>query len=437
MSVSKAEYTRRRKQLMGMMEPNSIAILPSAYEKSRSRDTDFPFRQDSDFMYLTGFSEPEAVLALVPGREHGEVVWFCREKDKTKEIWDGYRAGPEGVCKSYGADDAFPIADIDDILPGLLEGRERVYYALGKDPEFDKHVMSWVNSIRAKVRSGASPPGEFLDLDHFLHDMRLYKSAGEIRIMAQAANISAEAHALAMQVCKPGIFEYQLESEIKHACAMKGGRHQAYNAIVGGGNNACILHYVENSEKLKDGDLVLIDAGCEYQGYASDITRTFPVNGKFSKEQKAIYELVLSAQNAALEKIQAGNHWNEPHDASVRTITTGLVELGLLSGDVDALIENEAFKEFYMHRIGHWIGMDVHDVGDYKVGGEWRVLEVGMVMTVEPGIYISPDNENVAAKWRGIGVRIEDDVLVDKEGARIFSHAAPKSVADIEALMSS
>ncbi|VUD53823.1 Xaa-Pro aminopeptidase [Thalassocella blandensis] len=435
MSISKAEYIRRRKQLMSMMEPNSIAIVPSAHEKVRSRDTDYRFRQDNDFLYLTGFYEPEAVMVLIPERKHGEFVLFCREKDKAKEIWDGYRAGPEGACADYAADDAFPISDIDEILPGLLEGRERVYYALGKDAKFDQHVMEWVNTIRAKVRSGATPPGEFLDLDHFLHDMRLYKSAEEVRIMERASQISAEAHKHAMQICEPGLFEYQLEAEIQHYCAMQGGREPAYTPIVGGGKNACILHYIENSEKLKAGDLVLIDAGCEYECYASDITRTFPVSGKFSKEQRAIYDIVLQAQYAAIDKIAPGNHWNEPHDASVRVITEGLLALGLLQGDLEQLLEDEAYKEFYMHRIGHWIGMDVHDVGDYKVGGEWRVLEPGMVMTVEPGIYVAPDCETVPAKWRGIGVRIEDDVVVTKDGYKVLTSAVPKTADDIEQLM--
>ena len=437
MSITKAEFARRRKTLMSMMEPNSIAIVPSAVEKQRSRDTDFPFRQDNDFFYLTGFDEPEAVLVLLPAREHGEYVLFCRERDPEKEIWDGYRAGPEGACEHFGADDAFPICDIDEILPGLIEGRERVYYAMGKDPGFDQHVMEWVNTIRAKVRSGATPPGEFLDLDHFLHDMRLYKSAAEIRLMKQAGEISAQAHVRAMQSCEPGMYEYQLEAEIQHACAMEGGRFAAYTPIVGGGKNGCILHYVENSQKLKDGDLVLIDAGCEYEKYASDITRTFPVNGVFSPEQKAVYNVVLAAQQAAFDCLKVGNHWNEPHDASVRVITEGLVELGLLEGDVDDLIEKEAFKTFYMHRIGHWLGMDVHDVGDYKVGGEWRVLEAGMVMTVEPGIYIAPDCETVAKKWRGIGIRIEDDVVITKEGYEVLTSSVPKTVEEIEAIMAS
>lgn len=436
MTINKQEFSRRRKALMGMMEPNSIAILPAAQEKPRSRDTEFLFRQDSDFYYLTGFDEPNAVLVLIPGRDHGECVLFCRERDREKEIWDGYRAGPEGAIEKYGADDAFPIDDIDEILSGLIEGRQRMYYAMGKDPNFDKRVMEWVNRIRAKVRAGASPPGEFLDLDHLLHDMRLFKSAAEIRIMEESADISCGAHIRAMQACKPGLYEYQLEAEIKHECGMRGAREQAYNPIVGGGKNGCILHYVENSDKLKDGDLVLIDAGGEYEHYASDITRTFPVNGKFTKEQAAIYQIVLDAQDAAIEKVKPGNHWNEPHDASVETITAGLIGLGLIDGDLQDAIDRGAYKEFYMHRIGHWLGMDVHDVGDYRVGDEWRVLEPGMVMTVEPGIYISPDNEKVSKKWRGIGIRIEDDVLITKDGCQVLTEKAPKTIKDIEAIMS-
>ncbi|WP_018013536.1 Xaa-Pro aminopeptidase [Teredinibacter turnerae] len=435
MSITKQEFARRRKTLMAQMEPNSIAIVPAAKEKNRSRDTDFPFRQDNDFFYLTGFSEPEAVLVLVPEREHGEFVLFCREKDIEKEIWDGYRAGPEGACKDFGADDAFPIDDIDDILPGLIEGRERVYYAMGKDADFDRRVMGWVNQIRAQVRAGAIPPGEFLDLDHHLHDMRLFKSTAELRLMEKAAEISAAAHTQAMKTCAAGRFEYELEAEIKYVCALNGGREQAYNSIVGGGRNACVLHYVENNQKLKSGDLVLIDAGCEYENYASDITRTFPVSGKFSAEQKAIYEIVLAAQLAAIDKVKPGNHWNEPHDASVKTIVEGLLDLGLLKGKLKTNIEKETYKMFYMHRIGHWLGMDVHDVGDYKVGEEWRVLEPGMVMTVEPGIYVPPDNKKIPEKWRGIGVRIEDDVAVTKEGNKILTAGVPKTVAEIEKLM--
>ncbi|WP_049723246.1 Xaa-Pro aminopeptidase [Gilvimarinus polysaccharolyticus] len=435
MRITKAEFTRRRKALMDVMEPDSIAIVPAAPERTRSRDTEYLYRQDSDFFYLTGFHEPEAVLALIPGREHGEFVLFCRDRDPEREIWDGYRAGPEGACREYGADDAFPIDDIDDILPGLLEGRDRVYYAMGKDANFDRQVMEWVNAIRAKVRSGATPPGEFLDLSHFLHDNRLYKSAAEARVMAEAGEISARAHARAMRYCQPGVMEYQLEAEILHEFAMAGARHPAYSTIVGGGKNGCVLHYIDNSAALKAGDLVLIDAGCELEGYAADITRTFPVNGAFSPEQRALYEIVLAAQDAATAILKPGTHWNEPHEVSVRVITEGLLQLGLLEGELETLIADGAYRRFYMHRIGHWLGMDVHDVGDYKVGGEWRVLEPGMVMTVEPGIYVSPDDEQVAKKWRGIGIRIEDDVLITKDGCEVLTNTVPKSVAAIEALM--
>jgi len=433
--ITKQEFARRRQALIEHMEPNSIAILPAATEKVRNRDAHYQYRQDSDFFYLSGFPEPEAVLVIVPEREHGETILFCREKNREREIWDGYRAGPEGACEQYGADDAFPIGDVDDILPGLLEGRERVYYSMGRDQEFDRQVMGWVNHIRDNVRSGATPPGEFLNLDHHLHDLRLFKSAAEIRLMRKAADISAHAHCEAMMQCQPGQYEYQLEAELIHGFMRAGSRSPAYTSIVGSGDNACILHYVDNNSLMNDGDLVLIDAGCELEHYASDITRTFPVNGVFSSEQKAIYQLVLDAQAAAIAVSAPGYHWNEPHEASVKVITEGLVALGLLKGDIDSLIEKDAHRQFYMHRIGHWLGMDVHDVGDYKIDGEWRVLEPGIVMTVEPGIYISPDDETVAKKWRGIGVRIEDDVLITQDGNDILSKNVPKEIDDIEALM--
>ena len=435
MTISKTEFARRRKNVMGLMEPNSIAIIPSAREQVRSRDTQFAFRQDSDFYYLTGFEEPDAVLVLVPGRRHGQFVMFCRERDPTMELWHGYRAGPEGACEKYQADDAFPVGDIDDILPGLLEGRDRVYYSMGRVADFDRRIMGWVNSIREQVRTGAVPPGEFTDLDHMLHDLRLIKSAAELRLMRQAGAITVRAHRRAMQFCRPGAYEYQLEAELQHEFAMAGARHPAYSSIVGGGHNACVLHYVENRDKLKDGDLVLIDAGCEYEYYAADVTRTFPVNGKFSKEQRAIYDIVLKSQLAAIDAVRPGNHWNESHDATVKVITEGLVKLGLLKGRVSTLIKNEAYKDFYMHRAGHWLGLDVHDVGDYRVDDEWRLLEPGMVLTVEPGIYIAPDNKKVPAKWRGIGVRIEDDVAVTADGNEVLTAGLPKTADDIEAIM--
>ncbi|MCI8207932.1 Xaa-Pro aminopeptidase [Pseudomonas sp. S25] len=433
--IPKSEYARRRKALMAQMEPNSIAILPAAAVAIRNRDVEHVYRQDSDFQYLSGFPEPEAVVVLIPGREYGEYVLFCRERNPQRELWDGLRAGQEGAIRDFGADDAFPINDIDEILPGLIEGRDRVYSAMGSNAEFDRHLMEWINVIRSKAHLGAQPPNEFVALDHLLHDMRLYKSAAEIKVMREAAQISARAHVRAMQACRPGLYEFSIEAELDYEFRKGGAKMPAYGSIVASGRNACILHYQENDALLRDGDLVMIDAGCEIDCYASDISRTFPVSGKFSPEQKAIYELVLKAQEAAFAAIGPDKHWNQAHEATVLVITEGLVELGLLQGDVDELIADEAYKAFYMHRAGHWLGMDVHDVGDYKVGGEWRVLEVGMTLTVEPGIYIAPDNQQVAKKWRGIGVRIEDDVVVTKKGCEILTGGVPKSVAEIEALM--
>ncbi|MET0124707.1 MAG: Xaa-Pro aminopeptidase [Pseudomonas caspiana] len=433
--IPKSEYARRRKALMAQMEPNSIAILPAAAVAIRNRDVEHVYRQDSDFQYLSGFPEPEAVVVLIPGREYGEYVLFCRERNPQRELWDGLRAGQEGAIRDFGADDAFPINDIDEILPGLIEGRDRVYSAMGSNAEFDRHLMEWINVIRSKAHLGAQPPNEFVALDHLLHDMRLYKSAAEIKVMREAARISARAHVRAMQACRPGLHEFSLEAELDYEFRRGGAKMPAYGSIVASGRNACILHYQENDALLKDGDLVMIDAGCEIDCYASDISRTFPVSGKFSPEQKAIYELVLNAQEAAFAAIGPDKHWNQAHEATVQVITAGLVELGLLQGDVDELIANEAYKAFYMHRAGHWLGMDVHDVGDYKVGGEWRVLEVGMTLTVEPGIYVASDNQQVAKKWRGIGIRIEDDVVVTKKGCEILTGDVPKTVAEIEALM--
>jgi Xaa-Pro aminopeptidase len=434
MPMDQKEFARRRKQLMRMMGHDAIAILPTSPERVRNRDVDYPFRPDSDFYYLTGFSEPEAVAVLAPGRPHGEYLLFCRDRDLEKEIWNGRRAGPEGAVELYGADDAFPISDIDDILPGLLESRERVFYTMGAAPDFDQRVIGWVNRLRSQSRAGKQAPDEFISLEHFVHDMRLYKSRAEIKVMRQAANIAARAHKRAMQICQPGMMEYQLEAEFLHEFRQAGGE-PAYPSIVGGGENACILHYTENNAELKDGDLLLIDAGVEHDYYASDITRCFPVSGRFSKAQRAIYDLVLDAQLAAIEEVYPGNTWNAPHDAAVKVITRGLVKLGLLKGRTPTLIKEQAYRRFYMHRTGHWLGMDVHDVGDYKVGDEWRVLEAGMVLTVEPGLYIAAGSKGVARKWWNIGVRIEDDVLVTRNGYDVLSKNAVKDADEIEALM--
>ncbi len=429
------EFKSRRKELMAQMEPNSIALLAAAPTRIRNNDADYPYRQNSDFYYLTGFTEPQALLALIPGRKQGETVLFCQEKDPLRELWDGFLLGPDAACEALAIDDAYPIADIDEILPGLIEGRDRVYYSMGKDDKFDDQVMEWVKVIRSKSKLGAHPPGEFLMLDPLLHELRLIKSKAEIKLMEQAAKISAEGHKRAMTACQPGAHEYELEAELLYAFKRRGALAPAYTSIVAAGNNACTLHYNDNNAEIKEGDLVLIDAGCEYEYYASDITRTFPASGKFSKEQQAIYELVLKAQEAAIAAVKPGASWDAPHNASVKIITQGLVKLGLLKGTPAKLIKSEAYKEFYMHRVGHWIGMDVHDVGDYKIDESWRLLEPGMVTTIEPGIYISPTNKKVAKKWRGIGVRIEDDVLVTSKGYKVLSTGIPKTVAEIESFM--
>jgi len=431
------DFQRRRKALMRIMEKDDIAIIPTAQVHIRNRDAEYRYRPDSDFYYLTGFPEPEAVAVFIPGRKHGEYVLFCRENDPTMEMWNGARAGQEGACDIYGADDSFPISDIDDILPGLMENKERVFYTMGCNPEFDRSVINWVNTLREKARTGVHAPGEFVGLDHHLHEMRLYKSAGEIASMRKAAKMSVAAHRRGMRAVKPGMMEYALEAEVQYEFTRQGSPAPAYSSIVGGGKNACVLHYIDNRDALNDGDLVLIDAGAEYDYYAADITRSYPVNGTFSKVQRALYEVVLEAQLAAIEQVKPGNHWDQPHAAAVKAITKGLVELGILKGSVSALIKKGAYKRFYMHRTGHWIGMDVHDVGDYKVGDAWRELEKGMVLTVEPGLYIPEGSKGVAKKWWGIGIRIEDDVLVTKDGYDVLTGALEKTPDDIEALMAS
>ena len=434
MTLRKDEYARRRRQLMKIMGKGAIAILPAAPERQRNNDVHYHYRPDSDFHYLTGFNEPEAVAVLIPGREQAEYILFVRDRDPARETWDGRRAGPEGAVRDYGADDAFPIGDIDDILPGLVERCERVYYSMGMNHEFDQRVIGWVNSLRGQTKHGVHSPQEFVALDHPLHDMRLFKSRAEAAVMRHSAKIAVGAHIRAMRTTRPGVTEYQVMAELLHEFH----RHQAdisYHPIVGGGANGCILHYHENADTLRDGDLLLIDAGCEYGLYASDITRTFPVNGRFTPQQRAIYEIVLDAQEAAFARIRPGNHWNEPHDAAVRAITQGLVKLGLLKGRLPALLKEEAYKKFYMHRTGHWLGMDVHDVGEYKVGSEWRVFEPGMALTVEPGIYIPAGTKGVPTRWWNIGVRIEDDVLVTADGMELLTDGLPRTPAEIERIM--
>jgi len=436
MTISKTEFKRRRKQLMRSVGEGNIALVPSAPPQIRNRDVDHPYRQDSDFFYLTGFNEADSLVALIPGREQGEFIIFCREFDEKKALWEGAHAGLEGAQDYYSADDAFPITDIDEILPGMLENCGRVYYPIGGNHALDHQILEWLNQLKRQARMGVRAPMELVSLEHLLHEMRLIKSREEIRLMQKAISISDAAHRRAMGVCKSGLYEYQIEAEILHEFTRQGARSAAYPSIVAGGTNACVLHYTENKDRLKKNSLLLIDAGAEYQCYASDITRTFPVSGRFNQEQAALYELVLDAQLAAIDKVRPGNHWNEPHDAAVRVLTKGLTRLGLLEGRLKKLLKDEAYKAFYMHRTGHWLGMDVHDVGEYKIGDDWRIFEPGMVLTVEPGLYISPACTEVEPKWRGIGIRIEDDVLVTKKGCDVLSADIPKTIAEIEQAMS-
>ncbi|MEL0584807.1 MAG: aminopeptidase P N-terminal domain-containing protein [Candidatus Thiodiazotropha sp. (ex. Lucinoma kazani)] len=430
-----SEFKRRRRELMRMMGPDSIAILPTSPLLIRNRDVHYPYRPDSDFYYLTGFPEPEAVLVLIPGRKHAEYILFNRERDRIKEQWDGTRAGQEGACIEYDADDSFPIGDLDDILPRMLEQCERIFYVMGCNPQFDKRLSEWLNAIRCESRNGMQGPVEIIALDHYLHEMRLFKSRSELKVMRQAARISAKAHKKVMQACKVGMWEYQLEAEFVRECAHQGAKAQAYPPIVGAGANGCTLHYIDNKDKVEDQQMLLIDAGCEWDYYASDITRTYPVNGIFSTPQRQLYELVLAAQEAAIAKVKPGNHWNDPHDAAVRTITRGLIKLGILKGSLAKLIREEKYKTFFPHRTGHWIGMDVHDVGDYKVDGTWRLFEPGMALTIEPGLYIPAGTRGIAKKWWNIGIRVEDDVVVTKDGCEVLTKDIAKSVAEIESIM--
>ena len=435
MHIDSREYSRRRAALIEGLQPGGIALLAAAPERVRSRDVHHAYRQDSDFFYLTGFAESRALLALVPGREEGEVVLFCQPKDPQKELWEGKLLGPEAAVESLGVDQAYPVGEIDKIVPELMAGRERIHYRIGLDADFDEKVMGWVRGAREQARHGGPAPGQFLLLDDLLHEMRLFKSEEEIRLMEEAARISAEGHRRIMQYCRPGIYEYELEAELLHTFLHHGSRAAAYGSIVGAGANACVLHYVSNDARVEDGDLVLVDAGCEYRYYAADITRTFPANGRFSAEQREIYQIVLQAQAAAIEAVQPGASCDAPQQAAVAAIVDGLLQLGLLTGTADEIIETEAYKPFYMHRVGHWLGIDVHDVGSYKDGDDWRPFEPGMVTTIEPGIYIAPDFEDVAPRWRGIGVRIEDDVLVTSSGNRILSEGVPRGMEEIEAFM--
>ncbi|TNF87697.1 MAG: M24 family metallopeptidase [Gammaproteobacteria bacterium] len=436
-TIPKSDYKRRRAALMNMMDEESVAVVPAASPKIRNRDSEYLFRQDSDFHYLTGFSEPEAVLVLAPGRAHGEVILFCRDREPRAELYDGERLGPDRAAQIVGVDDAFPVADLDDILPGMLEGRGRIYFGMGDHPEFENRLLGWIGALRARESGGARPPEELFALKHLLHEQRLIKTAAEVRAMRRAAEITCEGHVRAMRACQPGMTETQLEAELIYAFMRGGAKSPAYSSIVGGGANACVLHYVDNNATLKKNDLVLIDAGCEYELYASDVTRTFPVSGTFSPVQRSLYDIVISANEAAIEACRPGALFTDPHQVALEIMIDGLLSLGLLEGDRDEVLETESYRNFCPHGSSHWLGLDVHDVGDQRVDGEPRPLEPGMVLTIEPGIYI-PDNEMMAgvpAKFRGIGIRVEDDVLITPAGHEVLTDGAPKSVQDIEATM--
>ena len=422
-------YASRRRRLAEATGAG-VAVVPTAAERVRNRDSHYPYRFDSHFYYLTGFTEPEAVLVLARGRS----ILFCRERNEEREIWDGFRYGPEAARERFGFDEAVPIAKLDEEMPRLLEDQPALYYPMGADSGWDARAMGWLNAVRAKVRSGVAAPERLQDVRAIIDDMRLHKDVHELGVMRRAARIAAAAHRRAMQRTRPGRAEYEIEAELLYEFRRNGAQFPAYSPIVAGGANACILHYVANDAMVRDGDLLLIDAGCELDGYASDITRTFPVSGRFTAAQRGVYEIVLGAQRAALETVRAGRAWNEPHDAAVRVLAQGMIDLKLLPGSLDQALETESYKRFYMHRTGHWLGLDVHDAGDYKRAGEWRTLACGMVLTVEPGLYIRAADD-VPQALRNIGVRIEDDVHVTESGYEVLTAEATKSVDDIEALM--
>ena len=433
--IKMTEYASRRKALMRQVGAGGVVILPAAVEVLRNADALYPYRQNSDFYYLTGFNEPGAVVILAPGRKDGEYVLFNRVRNRDHEIWDGPRAGQDGARKQFCADQAFPIEELEKRLPELLMSRESIHYPLGLNRDFDNILMKAVNCVRAEVRNGVQVPSSFRDVSPTIHEMRVFKSKDEIALMRKAAQISAKGHTHAMFVCEPGMHEYELEAELMYEFIRNGARFAAYSSIVGSGRNSCVLHYVGNNKKIDNGDMVLIDAGCEYQSYASDITRTFPANGKFSAEQRAIYDLVLVSQLAAIKAVKPGASWVAPQDVIVKVLTEGLIDLGILKGKRDSLIERQAYMPFYMHRSGHFLGLDVHDCGRYRIANKWRKLEPGMALTIEPGLYISADSPGVHRRWHNIGVRIEDDVLVTAKGCEVLSQDVLKSADDIEALM--
>lgn len=425
-----------RRQLFASGMQAGVAIIPTAPEQIRNRDAHYPYRFDSYFYYLTGFREPEAVLVIVAATEKtaAKHILFCREKDQEREIWDGFRYGPEAARDAFGFDETYPVSRLDELLPKLLADQPAIYTALGQNHTWDQRIINWLNRVREQARSGVAVPEKIHDCRGLLDEMRLIKGVDELQIMQRAADISTQAHRHTMQATRPGMKEYEIEAELLYTFHRHGSRAPAYTSIVAGGANACVLHYVENNDELKSGDLLLIDAGCELDGYASDITRTFPVNGKFTAAQKDVYQLVLAAQAAAISQVKPGSSWNDPHQAALRVLAQGFIDLGLCQGSRDAVLESEDYKRFYMHRTGHWLGMDVHDAGEYKQKGDWRLLQPGMVLTVEPGCYIRPA-DNVPEHFWNIGVRIEDDVVVTPTGHELLTRAAPKTVAEIEELM--
>ena len=419
------------------MESNSLAILSAAPSRLRNRDTEYPFRQNSDFFYLTGLEEPEAILVLISNRSGGEAILFLKDRDPNQELWTGESLGVENAATTIGIEEVYPIDALHSTLPELLTGVDRIYVTLGEYSDFDQQFLSMINDIRLIESGGASAPETLVSFKKILHEQRLYKSNSEIDLMQRAADITTKAHLRAFERCQPGISETQLEAELIYEFMRHDARFAAYPSIVGSGKNACVMHYVRNDSILVDGELVLIDAGCEFHNYASDITRTIPINGRYSPEQKAIYEIVLDAQNRAIDSAMVGSNFNTPHEIATEVLAQGLLDLGLLQGSLDEVLEEESFKRFTLHRTSHWLGLDVHDVGDYRIRGDWRPLEENMILTVEPGIYI-PNTENYAdieERWRGIGIRIEDDVLIEKQGNRILSATLPKELEAIEALM--
>ena len=428
-------FASRRAELARRMS-RGVAIIPTAPERIRNRDSDYLYRFDSYFYYLTGFAEPEALLIVVAGDtpQSTKSILFCRDKHPERELWEGFRFGPEAARERFAFDEAYSFAQLDELAPKLLADQAALFYAPGADPGWDARIIGWLNRVREQSRAGVTAPTQIHDVRTLLDDMRLRKDATELATMRSAADISAEAHIAAMRATRPGCMEYEVEAELLYHFRRRGAQFPAYWPIVAGGANACVLHYRDNNQRLNDGDLLPIDAGCELDGYASDVTRSYPVNGKFSRPQREIYELVLAAQAAAIAVTRPGAGWNDPHDAAVQILAEGFVKLGLCEGPVERVVESEDYRRFYMHRTGHWLGLDVHDAGEYKVAGAWRALEPGMMLTVEPGCYIRPDDKVPQAYWN-IGIRIEDDVLVTAAGCEVITASTPKSVADIEALV--